>query len=300
MLASIIISVRNDSRITHCLESIFTQGAIGLEGKFEVVVCENAATPVLSQVIQQFPVVYCVEPRPGMGYARETALLKAVGDYIVFTDADCVVSRGWLASLLDVFINDEIGIVGGPIIKYNPQTEVERMQRDLVIGQQRELQFLNPIYTLPYVVTANAAYRGSALRAAGGIDPDFFSCGDVDLAWKIGDLGYKACIAPNAMVYHACRPTRKSVFKQFYTYSLGHALLFKKYKERADKKVCWNWFPFVGLLRLVQQSWSLLMNRQSWAKKRDHAGELSFRAIEYMALIAGAAVGSYRFKVAYI
>lgn len=299
MLASVIISVRDDVRIKNCLESLFSDRIAGAEGPVEVIVIENTPTPWLKEIVSAFPATYLTEPRKGMGNARATGLKAATGEFIVFTDADCVVSPGWLSKMLAPFKDGSVGIVGGPIKKYYPESFVERFQRDLVIGGQTALQYLPPIYPRPYVVTANAAYRACAVQAAGGIDPEFFTCGDVDLAWRIGDLGYRAVIAPDAVVYHACRSSRRAVFRQFYTYSIGHALLFKKF-GRKNRLGCFNSYPFLGLARAlpayVASSAFGITNR----KFRARAATLSFRLIEYAALIAGAIAGSWRFKVIYI
>jgi GT2 family glycosyltransferase len=300
LLVSVIISVRQDRRIQSCLDSIFQGGAEGLGGDYEVIVVENASLPSLGDIIRQYSVIYLVEPVPGMGYARARALERAAGDVIVFTDADCVVSRGWLANIVKPLADARVGIVGGPVQKHRPQTYVERHQRDLVAGGQQQVQYLKPIYPRPYVVTANAAYRASAVHAAGGIDPQFFSGGDVDLAWRIGDLGYSAVISSEAVVYHACRESHRKVFRQFYTYSLGHALLFRKFRKSTGKVVCVNLYPFAGIASTVLPLALNLLASPFSARRRARVAELSFRLIEHFALIAGAIVGSIRFRVAYI
>ena len=299
MKASIVIAVRNDARIVSCLESIFAKGAVGFDGQFEVIVVENSATPCLEGDITAFPVRYLVESRVGMGYARAHALKHTTGDFVVFTDADCVVSEGWLSKLLLPFDRPEIGLVGGPIEKLSIRTTVEKYQKNLADGQT-ELQYLPAIYPKPYVVTANAAYRSAAIRAAGGIDPLFFSGGDVDLAWRVGRLGYKAAIAPGALVFHACRPTYRKVFTQYYTYSLGHSLLFRKYRRETNTSICLDSYPFKGISRgLLRLAMALIQPASSEARNRK-IGESCFELIEHSALLAGALVGSGRFKVLYI
>src|SRR5216684_4653354 len=177
MRVSIIISVRDDDRIVQCLRSIFNSGAVGFKDSFEVIVVENSDRPSLANDIEKFPVVYLVEARRGMGFARAKAITVAKGEFIVFTDADCVVGESWLLKLLKPFGCEQVGIVGGPIAKISPSNFTEKAQRDLIIGGQHEVQFLLPIYSRPYVATANAAYRSEDVKRAGGIDASFFSGG---------------------------------------------------------------------------------------------------------------------------
>lgn len=300
MKASVIISVRNDNRIVHCLSSIFESGAVGLRGTYEVIVIENSREPILATMIKAFPVVYLFEPRRGMGFARSKGIARAKGEYLVFTDADCVVSEGWLPKLLEPFSSPTVGIVGGPIAKLNPQTFTERAQRNLVIGGQREVQYLPPIYPRPYVVTANAAYRTADVRRAGGIDPTFASGGDVDLAWRVGDLGYEAVIAPDALVYHACRNTAGAVFRQFFRYSMGHAQLFKKVKRHTGRKTCINSYPFIGCAKAMPNLLKAIVRAEPWDEKQLRIGEVGFQLIEYTALITGAVIGAIRTRTLYI
>ncbi|MEH2462063.1 glycosyltransferase family 2 protein [Nostoc sp.] len=299
-IVSIIISVRDDKRIINCLNSIFNLGILEFNESFEVIVIENSTIPSLKKDICEFPVKYFFEPKLGMGYARNTGLANATGDFFVFTDADCVVSPGWLSNILKAFNEDSVCIVGGCIFKYNPQSDVENFQRDLVIGCQTEVQYLPPIYHKPYVVTANAAYRASAIRAVGGFDPNFFSGGDVDLAWRVGNLGYRAVIAESAIVYHACRPTYTAVFKQFYTYSQGHALLFKKFRTQTGKIACFNWYPFIGIVNTLPLFILITIKYLLNKEYKEEFGNLLFRFIEYTALIWGAFIGAIKYKVPYI
>lgn len=300
VLVSIIISVRDDERICSCLDSIYRRGRAKFTEAFEVIVIENSDEPWLENVVRQFPVRYLVEPRLGMGYARQLGICHAQGSYLVFTDADCVVSEGWLRNLLSPFSEPDVGVVGGPICKSRAVTFTEKHQRDLVIGGQHALQYLPPIYSRPYVVTANAAYKAAAVEAAGGIDPIFFSGGDVDLAWRIGDLGYDLVIAQEALVYHACRDTARAIFRQFHRYSMGHALLFRKFKKRTGKRICINTYPFFGIIKALIRVIAAFFRQMPKEDKRTIYAETAFQLVEYVALISGAITGSIRYRVLYI
>ena len=298
MKASIIISVRNDARIDACLASIFNGGLDGVpKCEVEVIVVENSAVPVLEATIRKYPVLYAIEPRVGMGWARLRALSLANGDFVVFTDADCVVSTGWLTRLLAPFQDPQVGIVGGPIVKFRPRGYAERLQRGLVVGDQKTVQYLAPLYGRPYVVTANAAFRGSALRSAGGIDPAFSSCGDVDMAWRIGDAGFAATIAPEAVVSHCARPTVWRVFWQFSTYSKGHARLFAKY--RGGRRLCWNSYLVTRYLTGWREILNGLLHHSDARSRRAAIGAGAFGVVESLGLMHGAVVGSLKERVIY-
>jgi len=57
---------------------------------------------------------YAVEPRPGLGWARNRALAEASGEILAFTDDDVVVDPGWVEALAAVFQEDaQVGAVNG-------------------------------------------------------------------------------------------------------------------------------------------------------------------------------------------
>jgi GT2 family glycosyltransferase len=50
--------------------------------------------------------------------------------------------------------------------------------------------------------TSNVAYRRDALLDAGGFDPECDYWEDVDLGWRVTELGWEARFATEALVYH--------------------------------------------------------------------------------------------------
>ena len=71
-----------------------------------------------------------------------------------------------------------------------------------------------------YVFSAcggSAAYRRSMLDQIGLLDEDFFySCEDVDLAWRAQLAGWRCVYAPNAVVYHKLKATGGGATASFY------------------------------------------------------------------------------------
>lgn len=71
----------------------------------EIIVVDNAPLDAATQqVAAEFPgVCYCLEPRPGLDWARNRGLLAARGDIVAFVDDDVVVDRAWAGMLQHVF-----------------------------------------------------------------------------------------------------------------------------------------------------------------------------------------------------
>jgi glycosyltransferase involved in cell wall biosynthesis len=72
---------------------------------WEVLVVNNNCTDATDDVVASFtsrlPIRRAFEATPGVSHARNRALAETQADYILFTDDDVVVDRGWLAAFVD-------------------------------------------------------------------------------------------------------------------------------------------------------------------------------------------------------
>ncbi len=298
MKLSVVVVVRNDPRIHNCIKAIMNQSL--LQDEYEIIVVDNASTDTTADIIKQFPVKYIREEKVGMCLARNKGIASSNNEVVVFTDADCMPSHNWLKELSCAFDDYNIGGAGGVIMKLDEDGNIAQAARDLVVGQQKVAQYL-PMYPDQYIVTANAAYRRNVLIEIGCFDSQFFSGGDVDIAWRVQMAGYKINLVNGAIVFHASRSSPRAYFRQFYKYGLGHALLFKKFRKFTNKWGLINKYPFVELARLAFiRAPSLLFNNLLNGFDKIRWLRLGLDLIEYVALICGDIIGAIRYRVPYL
>jgi glycosyltransferase involved in cell wall biosynthesis len=121
MLISIAICTLNRAEsLRRTLESLTTIRQP--PDPWEVIVVNNGGTDHTDAVIEAFadrlPIRGECEPQRGLSHARNHAVLGAKGDYIVWTDDDVIVDRGWLAAYANAFRRHPDGAVfGGKIIE---------------------------------------------------------------------------------------------------------------------------------------------------------------------------------------
>jgi len=93
---------------------------------YEVIVIDNNSKDDTKQFINQYqsitPVVYFLENKQGLSYARNTGIEMAKGEYIAFIDDDATIDKKWLDTLLNAIKNTKSEVFGGPIY---PRFEVE-------------------------------------------------------------------------------------------------------------------------------------------------------------------------------
>ncbi len=299
MKASVIVPVYKDFRIRNLLESLLCQ-SLGL-GSFEVIIIDNCESPEVYNIYQEFSqklkLTYIIELKKGSYIARNSGILKASGEILVFTDADCIATSDWLKNLIEPFVDPSIGAIGGRIIKYLPQTWVEKGTRDLAEGQKttQKLPFLN----LPFIVTANAAYRKDVVIRLGGFDEAFSSGGDVDLSWRTILLGYRIFIASDAIIYHESRKTLGEYFWQYAGYTTGHVLLFKKYYKIHKRKYYFHSYPIRGFSYILRKFIGTKLNRNSNPEFFDDKRFL-LEFIMYCGILYGDIRGALKYRILYI
>jgi glycosyltransferase involved in cell wall biosynthesis len=104
---SVIIPVLNEGgKIERCLKSVFAQSL----PPCEVIVIDGKSSDDTVDRAKKFPVRMFYEDCHSIAHGRQLGVENASGEYLAFTDADCVADKDWLASLFKEFCD---GIVAG-------------------------------------------------------------------------------------------------------------------------------------------------------------------------------------------
>ena len=89
--------------------------------QWQLVIVDNGSTDDTAQIIDHFreklPIEYAIQPERGHSISRNTAIEKATGEYILWTDNDVMVDPDWLVNYVDGFRDyPEADYFGGKII----------------------------------------------------------------------------------------------------------------------------------------------------------------------------------------
>ncbi|MFX1269933.1 MAG: glycosyltransferase family A protein [Promethearchaeota archaeon] len=106
---SVIIPVKNAARtIERCLEAVFNQSL----KPHEVLIVDGHSTDGTVARAEKYPVKVFYQDYGAAGAARQIGLKHAEGEYLAFTDGDCIPGRDWLRRL-QAGLNEGIVGVGG-------------------------------------------------------------------------------------------------------------------------------------------------------------------------------------------
>lgn len=174
-------------------------------GRMEVIVVDNSSTDDTEDVIRRWQAVvpfalsFHRKENRGPAASRNYGAARATGDFIAFTDSDCLPASNWLARAADA-LSRGAGIVCGPIVPRRRDGAPGLMAAQLEgIGADRG--------TYP---TANLFVRRAAFQAVGGFDESFglypwgelMAGEDADLAWRLKRKGESAVFLQDVVVDH--------------------------------------------------------------------------------------------------
>ncbi len=229
-VASVIIPYRNAAdTLPACLDALASQQAAP---PFEVIAVDNNSTDASARIAHRFadthpelPIRTLAEPTPGPSAARNAGVRAARGHLLLFTDADCLPSRGWVAEMVAHFQETpDIGAISGGIRPNAPAGAVEKFTALYTLPPHRREE-IHTRYTLLTggFQTANLGVPRAVFERAGGFDPGLFTGEDHDLCRRIYLLGLSIRAVPDAVVLHRHRTSLTGMMRQAFGYGRAHA-----------------------------------------------------------------------------
>lgn len=217
---SVIIPVLNDQdRIRDCLKAVFSQTL----PPYEVIVVDGHSKDETVNNARNFQVGVVYEDFGTVGGARQVGVEEAQGDYIAFTDSDCIPQKDWLENLVCEF-DEGIVAVGGGIknIGKGLWEESIALVLDTYLGSANSVQdrVLKGRREVNSISGCNSIYRKSDVEVVGGFDVGLSINEDTELNRRLLNLG-KIIYTPNAIVLHNQARTLSAFIKRMVFFGYG-------------------------------------------------------------------------------
>jgi GT2 family glycosyltransferase len=192
----------------------------------DILVVDNAPSSDATerQVRTTYPNVrYVREPRPGLNWARNRAIIEAHGEILAYTDDDVVVDPEWARALANIFVeNPEVMAVTGLVLPYELETEAQLFfewyggfgrgfERKWYRMDQESGERWKCYGTGQFGTGANMAYRHSLFDQIGYFDPALDvgtvtnGGGDLEMFFRVLKEGHTLVYEPSAIVRHRHR-----------------------------------------------------------------------------------------------
>lgn len=262
-VVSIIIPVYNEEHtIGVCLDSLLALDYP--KEKMEIIIVDDGSTDSTTTILEEYPVLLLKSSHQGPSVARNLGIASARGDYIAFTDADCIVESNWLVELLKGFADSVLcaGVGGSQISAPDDSYLAKRIQNLLEL-----LGFLGgyvknyeKVTTVEHNASCNVIYKADILKKSGGFLPGLFPGEDVELDYRIRKMGYSLRFQPTAVVSHYRPKNVFSFFRMIYNYGKGSGgFLFVRHGIVRSLQLLFPLFLILLIIELILMSQNLFL-----------------------------------------
>ncbi|MDX3103366.1 glycosyltransferase [Nonomuraea angiospora] len=205
---SVIIPVRDDPRVTACVESV--------DEDVELVICLNKAGPDMRRRVSKLAgrVVVTEIPDANLGAAYNAAISVAGGRYLLFMDSDCVFVPGTIRTLATRVLRD-------PVVKGRVQFTSTGGRLSRWIEQSRSFQIADHVnaYSPPLIYDREIVHRIGGYHYSDLIHWEE----DREFDFRLQLAGIRVAHLPDAIVRHA--PQRGiSDLRSGFRYGLGEGI----------------------------------------------------------------------------
>ncbi|ABS26021.1 glycosyltransferase family 2 protein [Anaeromyxobacter sp. Fw109-5] len=227
--ASVVIGVFNRARqIVPCLESLLASTF----QDFELVLVEDASTDDSAQVLARFKAAHPAhririiqnERNRGASGSRNIGSDAAEGEFLLFTDSDCIVEPTWIEEMVKAFRSSGAPAVSGMVLDKPPTNLTERAYVGSCLVVRKT----------PNLMESNMGYRRSlGCRLDEAI---FYGEGD-DLATRLRAAGHVVALAPDAVVHHQHALHFASYMRMARVAGRGHTLYWYKHGKLLGRDI---------------------------------------------------------------
>ena len=217
LVSVVILNWNGKSLLERFLPSVVTHS-----GTAEIIVADNASTDNSLEFLQKnYPNIRIIQNDQNYGFAEgyNKALQWVEGKYFILLNSDVEVTNGWIGPLIDMMERDTLigavqpkikswdekelfeyaGAAGGFIDKWGYPFCRGRIFNNL---EKDRKQYDKPLEIF-WATGACMAVRAEVFRQSGGFDADFFAhMEEIDLCWRIKNMGLKIFCQPESEVFH--------------------------------------------------------------------------------------------------
>lgn len=215
-----------------------------------LIIDNNSSIPlVIKEEFHHFslPIKLFQCPAIGPASARNLGIQHAQGEWILFTDSDCIPTASFLTGY-QTMLNGAVGYAGNVKPLHQDSLSAYYGSQKILIppSVQDQLGDLRP----HYLITANTLIWKPALAEIGGFDEQIqIAAGeDIDLGFRLSEVGQLSYALPS-VVYHDFGQGLSAFVRRFKRYGKGNQLVSLKHhvdlKPRRFapvEKNAFNWF----------------------------------------------------------
>lgn len=172
-LVSVIIITKNHSKyLLRCIRSLLNQSY----KNFEIIIIDHNSSDDTSKIVQSCKSekikYFLYADKQNIAAVRNFGIEKSLGEYVFFTDADCMVAKNWIEEGMNVLVKKEVaGVEGKTVAEHQNFGASQHFVENYTGGQYQ---------------TCNIAYKKQRLIECGMFNEKYsVAYEDIDLAIRI-------------------------------------------------------------------------------------------------------------------
>ncbi|MBN1480251.1 glycosyltransferase [candidate division KSB1 bacterium] len=245
ILASVIIPSFNQKHVIFdALASVLRQKT---DFHYETIVVESSGDDTADLIRQRYPQIIVIElpERAFPGTARNEAIRIARGEYLAFTDTDCVVDENWLQQLVDSHRRG-YKVVGGIVYNGTPKSVMGTVDYLLEFN---DFIRSNETTNNTHFGTCNLSIQKDIFHQY-GLFIDQVKGSDSLYCRKVKENGIALFYQPGAAIWHRNRTKLGKIIKN--QRELGYGAAINRYRYNLNGALFVRYPLFIPLLPFVR------------------------------------------------
>ena len=305
-VAIVILNWNGEKLLSQYLPSVIEHSQ---DEGVEIIVADNHSDDgSVAFLKQNFPQIRILQLDQNYGFAKgyNVALQEVQAKYYLLLNSDVEVTPGWLKPLISLMEEDStVAAVQPKVLSWHKKDEFEYAGaaggfidklgypfcrgRILNVMEKDEGQF-DQVANIFWATGACMAVRANYFHKAGGFDTDFWAhMEEIDICWRLKNMGFKIQFTPFSKVYHLGGGTLSydNPMKLFLNFRNSLWLLYKNLPRRKFYKVIiirmildgvaafkllleWNYYGFFSVFKAhyaFYRSHKQIRNKRDQLKK---------------------------------
>lgn len=204
--------------------------------QFELILVDDGSEDGTGDYIQSFKapffINYLFQENKGPGAARNFGMKHSRGDFILFTDSDCIWPEDYLEKINEALFHQQLDAFGGPDTyhpDFSPVLKAINYAMTSFLGTGGTRGSKKAVARF-YPRSFNMGIRREIFEDIGGFG-SLRHGQDMDFSARIYDAGYKVGLIDSAVVYHKRRTSFRRFFKQIFNWGVARINLSRIHKE---------------------------------------------------------------------
>lgn len=230
---SIIIVTYNSKYVEECIRSVRVNKYP--QNRMEIIIVDsNSQADYLSSLKKSPPDITIVSLKENHGYgaACNRGADAAHGKYLIFLTPDNVVTEDWLQNLVNTIKSDRnIGTATSKVMYYETKNKINSLGCFLsmfgICGSLESFAYIkNSALNIFAPSGASFIISDELFKKIKGFDENLFLYAeDVDLGWRVLNMGQRNVVSSNSVTYHRANTSTVKKGAYFYFFNTRNNLM---------------------------------------------------------------------------